>query len=395
MSNNVASWGSFIKSIASYSGDLASMTAPPFILSPVSLTEYPQFWAEHPDIFVAIAEEADPEKRILLVTKWFITTLRGQYASRNEQLGSEKKPLNPFLGEIFMGKYQPAAGTPTRDIGETILVSEQVSHHPPITAYSIFNDKAGIELQGFSGFKASFSAASIGVKQVGHALVYIKEYDEHYLITLPVLHIEGILSFAPYVELEGHSFIQSTSGYSADLSYSGKGYFSGKKNSFKATISKSAIKQEGKPLYSIKGQWTGTSMVKNEATGKEELFYDSKSTPQYTFSVKPLEEQHEYESRKAWLKVSEAIKLGDYDLISKEKSKIENAQRDLRKAEEAGKPWQSRFFVACDPRVNNGDKYVELSTSLGNKPNSCTNGAPSQQNWRFVREKYDKGEIKA
>jgi protein KES1 len=31
----------FIKSIASFSGDLSKLTAPSFILSPVSLTEYP------------------------------------------------------------------------------------------------------------------------------------------------------------------------------------------------------------------------------------------------------------------------------------------------------------------------------------------------------------------
>ncbi|WFD46250.1 Oxysterol binding protein [Malassezia furfur] len=34
-------WMHFIKSIASFSGDLSKMTAPSFILSPVSLTEYP------------------------------------------------------------------------------------------------------------------------------------------------------------------------------------------------------------------------------------------------------------------------------------------------------------------------------------------------------------------
>ncbi len=31
----------FIKSLASMTGDLSSMTAPPFILSPTSLTEFP------------------------------------------------------------------------------------------------------------------------------------------------------------------------------------------------------------------------------------------------------------------------------------------------------------------------------------------------------------------
>ena len=38
----------FLKAIASMSGDLSKMTAPSFILSPVSLTEYPSYWGEHP-----------------------------------------------------------------------------------------------------------------------------------------------------------------------------------------------------------------------------------------------------------------------------------------------------------------------------------------------------------
>ena len=107
------------KSIASFSGDLSSLTAPPFILSSTSLVEYSSYWAEHPSIFVAPAQEADPSKRALLVLKWFLSTLKQQYSSRNEKLGSEKKPLNPFLGELFIGKWED-------DSGITNLVSEQV-----------------------------------------------------------------------------------------------------------------------------------------------------------------------------------------------------------------------------------------------------------------------------
>jgi hypothetical protein len=88
------------------------------------LTEYSAYWAEHPAVFVAPAREADPEKRALLVLKWFLTTLHQQYCSRSEKLGSEKKPLNPFLGELFIGKWQADASDP--ELGETVLVSEQV-----------------------------------------------------------------------------------------------------------------------------------------------------------------------------------------------------------------------------------------------------------------------------
>lgn len=97
------------------------MTAPAFILSTTSLTEFSAYWAEMPNIFVAPAAEKDPEKRAMLVLKWFLSTLKQQYSSRNEKLGSEKKPLNPFLGELFLGHWQDGAGV-------TNLISEQVRY---------------------------------------------------------------------------------------------------------------------------------------------------------------------------------------------------------------------------------------------------------------------------
>jgi hypothetical protein len=108
-----------VKSIASFNGDLSSMTAPAFILSTTSLTEFSSYWTEHPSVFVAPAAEKDPAKRAALVLRWFLSTLKQQYASRSEKLGSEKKPLNPFLGELFLGKWEDQAGT-------TQLISEQV-----------------------------------------------------------------------------------------------------------------------------------------------------------------------------------------------------------------------------------------------------------------------------
>jgi hypothetical protein len=107
------------KSLTSFTGDLSSLTAPPFILSAKSLVEFSSYWAEHPTIFVAPAHEKDPQKRALLVLKWFLSTLKQQYASRSDKYGNEKKPLNPFLGELFLGKWEDEAGT-------TELISEQV-----------------------------------------------------------------------------------------------------------------------------------------------------------------------------------------------------------------------------------------------------------------------------
>lgn len=105
--------------MASFNGDLSSMTAPAFILSTTSLTEFSAYWAEMPSLLVAPAAESDKQKRAMLVLKYFLSTLKQQYATRNEKLGSEKKPLNPFLGEVFLGTWKD-------ECGETQLVSEQV-----------------------------------------------------------------------------------------------------------------------------------------------------------------------------------------------------------------------------------------------------------------------------
>ena len=98
------------------------MTAPSFILSPVSLTEYPSYWGEHPEHFAMIKDVGPPEARMVAVLRWFIATLKGQYTSRNTSMGSEKKPLNPILGELFMGTWPK-----TDKRGTTSLLAEQAT----------------------------------------------------------------------------------------------------------------------------------------------------------------------------------------------------------------------------------------------------------------------------
>ena len=54
-----------------------------------------------------------------------------------------------------------------------------------------------------AGQKSQFrpTAARIDVAQVGHILIHLRDYPEHYLITLPSLQILGLWRGAPYVEL--------------------------------------------------------------------------------------------------------------------------------------------------------------------------------------------------
>ncbi|PNS17122.1 Protein kes1 [Sphaceloma murrayae] len=332
------SWSSFLKSIASFNGDLSSMTAPAFILSTTSLTEFSAYWAEMPQLLVAPAAENDPQKRSLLVLKWFLSTLKQQYSSRNEKLGSEKKPLNPFLGELFLGSWNDEAG-------QTQLISEQVSHHPPVTAYAIWNKKHGVRLEGYNAQKASFGR-TINVKQVGHATFHIDAYNETYLITLPGLHIEGLISGSPFVELEKSTYIVSSTGFTSKIDYSGRGWLSGKKNSFTATMYPTGKEKE--TIYLVEGQWTDNFTVKDAKKNVVDS-YEAKKTPKTPLNVKPVEEQDPLESRRAWSKVARAIEKGDLNTTSHEKTIIEEEQRAMRKKEkDEGKEWQRRFFTRAE-----------------------------------------------
>ncbi|KAJ9664965.1 Oxysterol-binding protein 4 [Coniosporium apollinis] len=363
-----------VKSIASFNGDISTMTAPPFILSSQSLTEYPAYWAEHPSVFVAPAHESDPQKRALLVLKWFLSTLKQQYSSRNEKLGSEKKPLNPFLGELFLGKWEDEAGV-------TQLVSEQVSHHPPVTAYCIWNSDHGVRLQGYNGQKVSFSR-TINIKQVGHALLHIDAYDEDYLFTLPSLHIEGLIGGTPYVELNRTSYMQSSSGYTGKIDYSGKGWISGKKNSFSAYLYPEG-RSEKDALYIIDGVWTDSFTIKDAKTKKVVDTWDHKKAKTTPLTVAPIEQQDELETRRAWQKVAAAIAKGDMDATSREKTVIENQQRDMRKKEkDEGREWVRTFFS----RSESSPVFEALSKRLGSEAvpidKDKTNGI-----WMFDAEK--------
>ncbi|KAF9301888.1 Oxysterol binding protein, partial [Linnemannia elongata] len=191
------SLSSFVATLASFSGDLSSLTCPSFLLSSVSLLEYSQYWGDHPKLFASISKGETPEERLLNATRWFISTLYGSYSSRSTTAGMEKKPYNPVLGEQYFAKW-----TGDEETGDTILKAEQVSHHPP----------------------------------TGHAILTLPQFKEHYLITLPNLNIRGMVTGRPSVELSGTTYIVSSAGHMTTIEYSTKGYFSGERHSFKATL---------------------------------------------------------------------------------------------------------------------------------------------------------------
>lgn len=351
-----SSWMSFVKQLASVSGDLSSVSAPSFILSPTSLVEFSAYWSEPHGLLAQISEANNPEERMLAVLKWFIVTLSGQYLRREKATGSEKKPLNPILGELFYGSWEGAKG-------KTTLISEQVSHHPPITAYYIENKTAKVSLQGHNAQKTSFSGKNINVKQVGYALLKVElpqGQQESYLITLPKLRIEGLFFGSPYVELAETTLIQASTGYHASISYAGKGYFSGKAHTFTAKIGPSVSAASSSPTYVIEGQWNGKSTFTSASKKRSgQPFVDAApDSLRDEITVAPVDQQGEWESRKVWFDVAEGIKKQQFEASTASKVKLENLQRQRRKDEAAeGRTWQIKHFDL----VSSDSEYTKLA----------------------------------
>ncbi|GAA5822874.1 hypothetical protein JCM10212_002915 [Sporobolomyces blumeae] len=238
-----------------------------------------------------------------------------------------------------------------------------------LSSYYLENPSRGVSLEGSCAQKTSFSARTLSIRQVGHAILRVKLSDgsiESYLITLPKLKIEGLWFGSPYVELDGNSYIQASHGCVTTIKYSGKGWVSGKSHSFTAEVAPNA---NASALYTISGVWSGgeSAFVKPSKAGLEgQVFLNADEEGiRSKIDVRPVEEQEEYESRRAWKAVADGIRKGDFDAASTAKSALENAERQKRKDEAAaGTAFQLRLFNKLD----NDPEYRQLAAMCKHKP---------------------------
>jgi oxysterol-binding protein-related protein 9/10/11 len=224
----------------------------------------------------------------------------------------------------------------------------------------------------------SFSG-SLNVKQTGHAMLHIDTYNEDYLIPILDFRIKGLLSGRLYPELGGTYHIISSSGFVSEISFSGQGFFSGMKNSFEAKIYHREDEKKS-PVYTASGQWSGTFTIRDPISATDIETYIPDSILPAPLYIPDLADQDPWETRNAWKDVLAALSDGDMQGIVREKSKLEEAQRAMRKKEIAQNiTWEPKFFSSTkeDPL------FDKLASATGWQLHSGrTKGV-----WRFDEEK--------
>ncbi|KAI8066259.1 uncharacterized protein B0P05DRAFT_589847 [Gilbertella persicaria] len=311
--------------------DLSRITLPTFVLEPRSLLEKLTDFMSHPEFVVKASRTADPVQRFVEICRFFLS---GWHVKPK----GVKKPYNPVLGEFFRCEYK------LKDGSKAMYLAEQVSHHPPISAYYYTLPELGIFVTGEAHPKAKFLGNSAATIMKGYSRIVFSELkNETYEITNPNVYARvGKM----VMEMGDQSTIRCAStGLVCELDFKTKGFFSGQYHSVTGKIKREST---GEVLYDISGVWTEELFIKGKNACKESFFKVSNHAVIHKL-VEPLENQEPNESKKLWSKVTAGLVAKDMDTATNEKTFIEDKQRAETAARvREGVQWHPRFFCLND-----------------------------------------------
>ncbi|KAJ9647306.1 hypothetical protein H2201_003906 [Coniosporium apollinis] len=338
-------------------------------------------------ILRSIGDSPDPLGRMLATLRfWFTKDLK--YVK-----GKPCKPYNSTLGEFFRCNWvvedtapsirlpstrkspQPdgigqetasKSGASNRPVKVSYL-TEQTSHHPPVSAFFIACPEKGILARGFDQLSAKFTGTSVKVTPGAHNLgifITLEKWDnEEYQLTHPAAHLGGFLRGNLNVTVADSCFISCPkTGIKVILQYLEEGWLGKAQNKVEGVIFRytpttdTITRLKDVPDKDILGRVEGCWHDKVYYTLGSESFSKNKDkhllidlNPLYPIPklVPPEDLQLPNESRRFWYDVTAAINNKQYSLATQVKQEIEEKQRQKAKEREVrGVKWKPRFFTS-------------------------------------------------
>uniref|UniRef100_A0ABI7W5W1 Oxysterol-binding protein n=1 Tax=Felis catus TaxID=9685 RepID=A0ABI7W5W1_FELCA len=314
--------------------DLSRVVLPTFVLEPRSFLDKLSDYYFHADLLSRAALEEDAYSRIKLVLRWYLS---GFYKKPK----GIKKPYNPVLGETFRCRwFHPHTSS------HTFYIAEQVSHHPPVSAFHVSNRKDGFCISGNITAKSRFYGNSLSALLDGKATLTFLNRAEDYTLTMPYAHCKGILYGTMTMELGGRVTIEcEKNNLQAELEFKLKPFFGGS-TSINQISGKITSGEE--VLAHLTGHWDREVFIKEEGRGSTELFWNPSGEvrgQRLKRHTVLFEEQTELESERLWQHVTRAIGEGDQHKATREKFSLEEAQRQrARERQQNLTPWKPQLF---------------------------------------------------
>ncbi|KAL0479536.1 hypothetical protein AKO1_007777 [Acrasis kona] len=321
--------------------DLSSMMCPMFAIRPVSFLELLAVYTQPNKSLLKTASEKDPEKCIINIVEWLISTLT--ITPQNGLSGI--KPYNPVLGEQFHCKWLHDDGS------TTTYDAEQISHHPPICSIRIHNEVHGFTYNSTGEMKARFRGNYADSSVDGQHILTLPN-GHNYDITWPCVAARGLIWGTS--RIEHSSNLQVTckeTGYSVTVC------FDYSDHKFDGHIFK-----QGKKTHQVAGSLSDSTYVKNLSTKNKTVILETKKIVREKYVVAEVYDQKPNESRRVWHSVTFALKTGDLDAAGRYKNEVEEAQRVLaRERKEKQEQWVPKMFQPTDRKSSFDTTVYEYS----------------------------------
>lgn len=140
--------------------ELSKITMPVIFNEPLSFLQRMTEYMQYASLLRLASEQSLPEDRLKFVAAFAVSAL----ACNWDRLG---KPFNPLLGETYELERE-----------EFRIVCEQVSHHPPISAFHAESDS--FVFHGSIHPKLKFWGKSVEIQPKGVVTVELKKWNEAY-----------------------------------------------------------------------------------------------------------------------------------------------------------------------------------------------------------------------
>jgi len=308
---------------------------PTFVLRPISFLEFLAIYTQPNQALLDASQEEDAQKRMINVATWALSTLT--LTPQNGFAGI--KPYNPILGEQFHCHWEHD------DSSKTVLRAEQVSHHPPITAFEIRNKEHGIHYESSGEFKAKFRGNYIDSCVEGQHRLHLEKYGETYSISWATMVAKGLVWGNARIEHGGNLVITcEKSGLRTAINFD----YSDHKLSGEITEGKNKI-------FKIEGCLTGDITIREEKAKEKRIIIESGTQKREKYVVAEIVNQEPNHSRRVWHTVTHAIKTNEVDRIAKSKAEIEDYQRVLAKErKEKQEVWVPALFMDTTQKSDTG-----------------------------------------
>ncbi|KAM9805145.1 oxysterol-binding protein-related protein 6 [Neosynchiropus ocellatus] len=216
--------------------DLSKVSMPVELNEPLNTLQRMCEELEYSELLDKAAETEDPFERMVLVAAFAVSG----YSSTYYRAGS--KPFNPLLGETYEC---------IREDKGFCFFSEQVSHHPPISA-------CHCESKNFTfwqdvRWKNKFWGKSMEILPIGTVNLMIPRFGDQYEWNKVTTCVHNILSGRRWIEHYGEITIRNvkSSACLCKLTFVKGNYWSSNVNEVQGFV----MDQEGKVIHRLFGKW--------------------------------------------------------------------------------------------------------------------------------------------